>query len=71
MPLGITTSSLERVMRLSGFLPECHIAVAVAIRSDRPGENYAGGIYGAQVANAVLKAYFAKKGRPAENISPR
>jgi len=47
------------------------IAVAVAIRSDRPGENYAGGIYGAQVANAVLKAYFARKGRPAANITPR
>ncbi len=52
-------------------LDKPEIAVAVAIRSDRPGENYAGGIYGAQVANAVLKAYFAKKGRPAENISPR
>jgi penicillin-binding protein 2 len=41
------------------------IAIAAAIRSDVPGENYAGGIYGASVANAVLKKYFEKKNRPA------
>lgn len=45
------------------------IAMAVAVRSDRPGENYAGGIYGAQVADAVLKKYFEKKTRPAANIA--
>jgi penicillin-binding protein 2 len=37
------------------------IAVAAAVQSDTPGENYAGGIYGAQVADAVLKKYFAKR----------
>jgi penicillin-binding protein 2 len=37
------------------------IAVAVAVQSDVPGENYAGGIYGAQTANAVLKKYFEKQ----------
>ena len=46
------------------------IAVAVAIRSDTPGENYAGGIYGAQVADAVLKKYFEKKARPQANVVP-
>jgi len=45
------------------------IAVAVAVRSDRPGENYAGGIYGAQVADAVLKTYFGKKNHPSANIA--
>jgi penicillin-binding protein 2 len=40
------------------------IAVAVAIRSDVPGEGYGGGRYAAPVANAVLKKYFEKKNRP-------
>lgn len=37
------------------------IALAVAVRSDTPGENYAGGIYGARVADAILKKYFEKR----------
>ena len=40
------------------------IAVAVAIRSDVPGEAYGGGRYAAPVANAVLKKYFEKKNHP-------
>lgn len=40
------------------------IAVAAAVQGDTPGENYAGGIYGASIANAVLKKYFEKKNRP-------
>lgn len=41
------------------------IAVAAAVQGDTVGEQYAGGIYGASVANAVLKKYFEKKNRPA------
>jgi penicillin-binding protein 2 len=36
------------------------IAMAVAIRSEKPGENYAGGLYAAPVAATVMKKYFAK-----------
>ncbi|HVS52799.1 MAG TPA: penicillin-binding transpeptidase domain-containing protein [Opitutaceae bacterium] len=42
------------------------IAVAAMVEGDTPGENYAGGIYGAGVANAVLKKYFEKKAHPAQ-----
>ena len=34
-PFGMTTASLSRVMRLSGFLPLWYIAVAVAIGEGR------------------------------------
>jgi len=37
------------------------IAVAVAIQSDTPGENFAGGLYSAPVAAKILKKYFEKK----------
>ena len=36
MPLGTTTFSVSRPTLRSGFLPVCHIAVAVAIG---PGKN--------------------------------
>ncbi len=41
------------------------IAMAVAVRSDKPGEGYSGGINGASVADAILKRYFEKRNRPA------
>ena len=44
------------------------IAVAVAIKSDVPGEAYGGGRYAAPVANAVLKKYFEKKTRAASPL---
>ncbi len=37
------------------------IAMAVAIRSEKPGENYAGGLYAAPVAAMVMKKYFEKE----------
>ena len=37
------------------------IAVAVAIQSDTPGENFAGGLYSAPVAAKIMKKYFEKK----------
>ena len=37
------------------------IAIAIACRSDTPGEGFQGGINGAGVADAILKKYFAKK----------
>jgi len=37
------------------------IAVAVAIQSDTPGENFAGGRYAAPIATEILKKYFEKK----------
>ncbi len=37
------------------------IAVAVAIVSDTPGENFAGGLYSAPVAAKIMKKYFEKK----------
>ncbi len=43
------------------------IAMAVAVRSDQPGENFQGGIYGALVADAVLKKFFEKQARPTPN----
>ena len=46
------------------------IAIAAAIRSETPGENYGGGRYAAPVADAVLKAYFAKKSRPQAAVIP-
>jgi penicillin-binding protein 2 len=36
------------------------IAIAVAIEGDTPGESFAGGLYAAPVAQAVLKAWFEK-----------
>jgi penicillin-binding protein 2 len=36
------------------------IAMAVAIEGDTPGESFAGGLYSAPVAQAVLKAWFEK-----------
>ncbi len=49
------------------FAPADHptIAIAAALEGDTVGENYAGGIYGAGVAQAVLKKYFEIKSRPA------
>jgi penicillin-binding protein 2 len=55
------------------FAPADHpqIAVATAIRSDTPGENYAGGRYAAPVVSAILRKYFEKQQRPAApSISP-
>jgi len=43
------------------------IAMAVAVRSDQPGENFQGGVYGALVADAILKKFFEKLNRPALN----
>jgi penicillin-binding protein 2 len=37
------------------------IAIAVAVRSDSPNEGFQGGLNGAAVADAILKAYFARK----------
>lgn len=37
------------------------IAVAVAIQSDTPGEQFAGGLYSAPIAAKILKRYFEKK----------
>jgi penicillin-binding protein 2 len=37
------------------------IAVAVAIVSDTPGEQFAGGLYSAPVAAKIMKKYFEKK----------
>jgi hypothetical protein len=34
--------------------------MAVAIEGDTPGESFAGGLYSAPVAQAVLKAWFEK-----------
>jgi penicillin-binding protein 2 len=36
------------------------IAMAVAIEGDTPGESFAGGLYSAPVARAVLQAWFQK-----------
>jgi penicillin-binding protein 2 len=46
-----------------GFAPreKPEIAVAVAIVSDTPGENFAGGLYSAPVAAKIMKKYFEKK----------
>lgn len=47
------------------------IAMAVMIEGDTIGENFGGGDYAVPVAGAVLKKYFEKKNRPAEQkISP-
>jgi penicillin-binding protein 2 len=43
------------------------IAMAVAIRSEKPGENYAGGIYAAPIAATVIKKYFEKLNASAQN----
>ena len=43
------------------------IAVAIAIRSDEPGENYGGGRNAGPVADAILKKFFAKQARPTPN----
>jgi penicillin-binding protein 2 len=43
------------------------IAMAVAVRSDQPGENFQGGVYGALVADAILKKFFEKLNRPSPN----
>ena len=37
------------------------IAVAVAVQSDTPGENFGGGRYAAPIAAEILKKYFEKK----------
>jgi penicillin-binding protein 2 len=43
------------------------IAMAVAVRSDQPGESFQGGVYGALVADAILKKFFEKLNRPSPN----
>ncbi|PTY06163.1 peptidoglycan glycosyltransferase [Opitutaceae bacterium EW11] len=54
------------------FAPLEHpeIAIAVAAEGDTPGENYAGGLYAAPVAQAILKVYFQKKTGHAEPARP-
>jgi penicillin-binding protein 2 len=50
------------------------VAVAVAIQSDTPGENFGGGRYAAPVAIDILKKYFEKKRAaltPATTPSPK
>jgi penicillin-binding protein 2 len=46
------------------FAPIEHprIALAIAIEGDKPGENFAGGLYAAPVASAILRKYFEKTG---------
>jgi penicillin-binding protein 2 len=39
------------------------IAIAVAIEGDTPGESFAGGLYAAPVAQAILKTWFEKSQR--------
>jgi penicillin-binding protein 2 len=43
------------------------IAIAIAIRSDQPGENYGGGRNAGPVADAILKKFFEKQARPSPN----
>ena len=43
------------------------IAMAVAVKSDTPGENFGGGRHAAPIAAAVLKKYFEKRIQPAPN----
>ena len=45
------------------------IALAVAIEGDTPGESFAGGLYAAPVAQAVLKAWFEKSQQRAPTVS--
>jgi penicillin-binding protein 2 len=44
------------------------IAIAATVQGDTIGENYAGGLYAAGIAEAVLKKYFEKKAHPAQVI---
>jgi len=54
------------------FAPLEHpeIALAVAVEGDTAGESYAGGLYAAPVANAVLKKYFDKQAHPSVFVQP-
>jgi penicillin-binding protein 2 len=45
------------------------IALAVAIEGDIPGESFAGGLYAAPVAQAVLKAWFEKSQQSVPAVS--
>jgi penicillin-binding protein 2 len=46
------------------------IAIAVASEGENPGESYAGGLYAAPVAQAVLRAWFEKSQRGAAPAMP-
>lgn len=60
------TAQLPEKLNMAWFIcfaprekPE--IAIAVAVQSDTPGENFAGGRYAAPIAVDILKKYFEKK----------
>jgi penicillin-binding protein 2 len=46
------------------------IAMAVAIEGDKPGETFAGGLYAASVAQAVLKTWYQKSQHAAASTAP-
>ncbi len=46
------------------------IAIAVMVEGDTPDETYAGGMYAAPVAQAILKKWKEKKDRPPTFIPP-
>jgi penicillin-binding protein 2 len=47
------------------------IAIAVMVEGDTPDETYAGGIYAAPVAQAILKKWKEKKDRPSAFVAPK
>jgi penicillin-binding protein 2 len=55
-----------------GFAPveKPEIAIAVMVEGDTPDETYAGGVYAAPVAHAILKKWKEKKDRPPTFIPP-
>jgi penicillin-binding protein 2 len=55
-----------------GFAPveKPEIAIAIMVEGDTPDETYAGGVYAAPVAHAILKKWKEKKDRPPTFIPP-